>query len=275
MTFSLDEIQRIIGLFALSIGGVYLLGGLTVNLHLSRFGVTEYRLLKAKYLAVGLQFLFSSGFAIVLILVFNLIFPVRSFQDLRIRLNISIIALLLSATVYFSPKFHAWLKQFWTKFLRRKEQDVAFQIWWLMIFGIGLYPVSLALSYNWIKADITNPTYINPYILLALLDIIAGLVLITFYWGIEIYANPVPSGPEAADFIGTGKIQKVQFVGKPEDIELIKQLGIPLETPQRTTELGLLDESEDYYLVLVHKGKEEKAIKIHRDLIKGIAYRGK
>lgn len=275
MTFSLDEFQRIIGILALGVGGLYVLGGFIVNLHLSSFGVTEYRLLKAKYLAVGLHFLFSSGIVISLIFIFNLIVPIKSLQDLQIRLIISLIALLLSAAIYYSQTFHTWVKRFWAKFLRQKEQAAVFHTWSLMVFGIGLYPVSLALSYNLIKTIIVNPEYFNLHILLALLEGIAGLALVILYFGVELYANPVPMGPEAVDLIGTGKMQKVQFVGRSEDIKLINQLGIPLETPHRTTELGLLDETDDYYLVVIYKGKEGKAIKVHRELIKGIAYRGK
>ncbi len=275
MSFSLDDFQKLIGILALGVGAVYLLGGLIVNLHLSRFGVTEYKLLKAKYLAVGLHFLFSSGLVLGLAAAFVVIVPVKSLQDLQIRLIISLIVLLLTATVYYNQRFHSWVKRFWTKVLRRKEQEVTFHMWWLMTFGIGLYPISLALSCNWLRTNMIDSQYFSLLILLALLYSVAGLAFITLYFGVEIYANPVPVGPEAADFIGTGKLQKVQFVGKFEDLKLIKQLGIPLETPRRTGELGLLDETEDYYLVVVYEETGDKAIKVSRELVKGIAYRGR
>jgi len=276
MSFSLDDVQKLIGILAIGVGAVYLLGGLIVNLHLSRFGVTEYKLLKAKYLAVGLHFLLSTGLVLGTAATFVALVPVRSFQDLQTRLIISLVVLLLTAAVYYSQRFRSWVKRFWIKVLRRKEQAVAFHMWWLMTFGIGLYPISLALSYNWLRTNIIDSQCFSVLVLLALLDSVAGLSLVTLYFGVEIYANPVPVGPEAADFIGTGKLQKVQFVGKSEDLKLIEQLGVPLETPQRTAELGLLDETEDYYLVVVHKEETgDKAIKVSRDLVKGIAYRGK
>jgi hypothetical protein len=275
MTFSIDEFQKLIGILALGVGGLYILGGFIVNLHLSRFGVTEYRLLKAKYLAVGLQFLFGSSIVMGLIFIFNLIVPIRTLQDLQIRLIVSLIFLLLSTLAYYNQKFHAQIKHFWVKFLRQSEEAAVFHTWSLMMFGMGLFPISLAVSYNSINIITANTEYLHLFILMGLLDGIAGFALVILYFGVELYANPVPMGPEAADFIGTGKMQKVQFVGKSEDIELIKQLGIPLETHCRTTELGLLDETDDYYLVVIYKGEEGKAIKIHRELIKGIAYHGK
>ena len=97
-------------------------------------------------------------------------------------------------------------------------------------------------------------------------------MLATLYFGVEIYANPVPVGPQSADLIGTGKPQIVQFVGSKDEFELLKQLGIPLETPWLTAKLGLLDEASDYYLIVVHNENGEKAFKINRSSIKGIAY---
>ncbi len=38
-------------------GAAYLVGGLVVNLPLSRYGVTEYQILRVKYLVVGLTYL--------------------------------------------------------------------------------------------------------------------------------------------------------------------------------------------------------------------------
>ena len=94
----------------------------------------------------------------------------------------------------------------------------------------------------------------------------------TLYFGVELYANPVPVGPQSADFIGTGKLQKVKFAGKADDLKLLQRLGITLESPQLTSEVGLLDETDDYYLVVVGDEGEDKAIKISRDLVKGLAY---
>lgn len=275
MTLSLDDFQRLLGIAALCIGAVYILGGLIVNLHLSRFGVTEYRLLKAKYLAVGLNFLFNTGIAVGLIAIFNLLNPINRPQDLQIRLILSLFAMLFGAAVYYNRRFYTRVKLFLAKFFRRKEQAAAFYVWWLMIFGIGLYPMSLAFPKDLISANIASAAYFNIDLLLAIMISMAGLALATLFFGIELYANPVPTGPDAADLIGTGKLQRVQFVGNSEDIELIKQLGIPLETPNRTIELGLLDETDDYYLVVLHLENEEKAFKIRRELVKAIAYQRK
>src|SRR5215467_8392119 len=53
----MDTIQFLTSVGALILGAAYILGGLIVNLHLSRFGVTEYQVLRIKYLVVGLIYL--------------------------------------------------------------------------------------------------------------------------------------------------------------------------------------------------------------------------
>ena len=53
-----DLIQNIATGSAVFLGITYVIGGLIVNLNLSRRGVVEYQVLKVKYLAVGMIFLF-------------------------------------------------------------------------------------------------------------------------------------------------------------------------------------------------------------------------
>ena len=101
---------------------------------------------------------------------------------------------------------------------------------------------------------------------------VVGFALLTLYFGVELYANPIPAGPQAADFIGTGKLQRIRLVGKPEDFELLQKLGVKLDSPQLTSEVGLLDETKDHYLIVVESKEDERAVKIDRGLVKGISY---
>lgn len=271
---ALDLIQKVLGILAILIGGVYLTGGLIVNLHLSRFGVSEYQLLKAKYLAVGLNFLASLTMLVLSVsFVCAFLSPVHSLSSLQIRLVISTIALLWTALLYYSQGFRNWSKRFGVCIFRRAKQEaISFCLWILSVIGIALYPMSVAFSYGWMVSDLDILQQSSLYLGIAVLYGVSGLMLATLYFGVEIYANPVPTGPQAADFIGTGKPQIVQFVGDKDVFKLLKQLGIPLETSRLTAELGLLDETGDYYLVVVPDGNSRKAFKIRRDGIKGIAF---
>jgi len=47
----------VFGFFAGITGGIYLVGGFIVNSYLGRYGVVEYQILRAKYLAVGIMYL--------------------------------------------------------------------------------------------------------------------------------------------------------------------------------------------------------------------------
>ncbi|MCL4271842.1 MAG: hypothetical protein KJZ72_19950, partial [Anaerolineales bacterium] len=55
-----DLIQNIATASAVLLGVTYIIGGLIVNLNLARRGVTEFEILKTKYLVVGLVFLLHS-----------------------------------------------------------------------------------------------------------------------------------------------------------------------------------------------------------------------
>lgn len=272
---SLNDFQTLFSIFAVSVGIVYLIGGLVVNLHLSRYGVSEYKLIKAKYLAVGLNFLFSIGIVVGLVLVINLVFPVKTVATIQRRLVISLFSLFLIAAIYNSKRFHSISKNLLVRVVKRREQVAAFHIWWLTTFGTTLFPISLAISYHLMHSIANDFQYIQRLTLLALLIGFGGLAFSTLYFGVEIYANPVPTGPEAADLIGTGKLQKVKLIIDPKNSKMIKHLGIPMETLYRTSQLGLLDETEDQYLVIIPNNKGGKAAKVSRDLIKGIAYQTK
>src|SRR5215510_2251425 len=54
-----ELIQNIATGGAAILGATYILGGLIVNLNLTRRGLVEYQILKVKYLAVGFIFLFQ------------------------------------------------------------------------------------------------------------------------------------------------------------------------------------------------------------------------
>jgi hypothetical protein len=266
-----DLIQKLAGMLAAIVGLLYIAGGVIVNLYLSRFGVSEYKILKAKYLAVGLNFLISlSLFISVVGIIAVFIVPVGSPVDLQVRLIISTITLCCFTILYYSQRFRSCLKRLWSRIFKCVDQKISYQFWVFGVMGISLYPVSFAHSYAWATNNIQQ---IELYIGLAMLYSIVGLAILTFYFGIELYASPIPAGPSATDFMGTGKIQRIRMVGRAEDFELLEKLGIALEFPELTAEVGLIDETDDYYLIVIENEKRERAVKIYKDLVKGISYR--
>ena len=54
-----EIIQNVATGGALALGFIYIVGGLIVNLNLTRRGIVEYQVLKVKYLAVGIIFMFQ------------------------------------------------------------------------------------------------------------------------------------------------------------------------------------------------------------------------
>src|SRR5215207_3420209 len=74
-----EIIQNIATGGAVFLGAVYIIGGLIVNLNLTRRGVVEYQILKVKFLAVGVIFLFQ--FLGVVIFAFIPVVLIATFTD--------------------------------------------------------------------------------------------------------------------------------------------------------------------------------------------------
>ena len=61
-----QTIDIVISVSGFALAVVYIVGGLIVNLHLSRYGVTQYQIVKIKYLVVGLTY-FTNYIAVLLL----------------------------------------------------------------------------------------------------------------------------------------------------------------------------------------------------------------
>jgi len=71
------KIETLISLAGLALGATYVIGGLIVNLHLSRYGVTQYQILRVKYFVVGLTY-FTNFIAILFLAAIPALFVVAS-----------------------------------------------------------------------------------------------------------------------------------------------------------------------------------------------------
>jgi hypothetical protein len=197
----LDIVQEVIGMLAGIVGLLYLAGGVIVNLHLSRFGASEYQILKAKYLAVGLSFLISVLLFVGIVWMASVfIFPVVSIFNLQVRLTISTIFLFWFTWLYYSQRFRQFFKRLWCRVFKCVEQKAAFHFWVLAVIGVSVYPVSFMISDNWMALNIQPVGLYSTIALLygvvgsdilkgGILSSIAALLLYLYDYKIHRYKN--------------------------------------------------------------------------------------
>src|SRR5438105_4060432 len=80
------DIQSIAAVAGFLVGVAYVIGGLIVNIHLSRYGITEYGILRISYLVVGLVYFVSFAAISILAVIFTLVLTVF-FQMLIVNPN--------------------------------------------------------------------------------------------------------------------------------------------------------------------------------------------
>lgn len=247
--------QLLAGSAGAALGFTYVVGGLIVNTHLSRYGVTEYQILRAKYLAVGLVYLLN--------ITVNLI-PAAIIALLLISLGqlatqLAGIAALLAA---------GWLLKLWSQ---RKIRRPFFSSWRLWVF---LSVVSLVFPLMVIaRLFLTGITTILDGVLV-IEAVVLGLLAITtqvYFYAKFLYAQPTVFAG-ALDPTGMGAAVWAKLAGKQEEIAFLRQMGVPFESDELTGNVLLIDETESHYIIGLDTDDGTRAIKVNKDVIKAIQY---
>lgn len=260
----IQMIQTITSAAALLIGTAYVFGGLIVNIYLSQYGVTEYQILRIKYLVVGLVFLFS--------LLVMLITATVLLLGAIVLINTKIIYEQLGLTLAFSLVASIGLFILWV-FARRLEKQtrslhLAQYLALLLPIISFLFPVAIIIRRALV---FDNEIYSNALLGLAVLLTGFGLFGFLYSYSYFIYGNPEFS---RFDMIGVGTPGDVQLAGPNDSLSLLAQMGIPLAQPTLTDKLALIDETDSHYIVGIGPQSQMRVFKIDKELIKGIVYLG-
>lgn len=255
------DITRVIGIFinvaGLVLGVTYVIGGLIVNLHLSRYGVTEYQILRVKYLVVGLTYL--TNFIAILFLATIPAFFVATTSPL-IQQAFLIASLLASV----------WLLWLWGKSASTDKRAMLFS--WRFWVAVGtvssVYPIMVGIRLA-LTSQITYESAIS--IAQAFLASVLSFVGQIYYYARHLYGrhNTIFG---SIDPIGMGIPVYVQLAGESESIALLVGLGIPTLKPETTDKVLLLDETDTHYIIGVSREKSIQAVKVAKDMVKAILY---
>ncbi len=249
----LELIQLIVSISALSLSFLYLTGGLIVNLNLSRHGLTEYQILRVKYLVVGLVFCLNSIGNLILSIIVSLFL-------LWIGVSIEIIAIIsfiASGTLLFLWARAGTRKNPWLKYV-------------VLATSSYLFPFVIFLQ-QLVRSN--TSVYAIVFIALAFLLLVLSYVGQTYYYATNLYGRQTWD-IWAKDPIGKGSSIWIQIAGKNEDVNLLAKLGLTKLDEGLTDMIELVDETNSHYIVLIegqHDGTRQ-AVKISKDMVKAIMY---
>jgi hypothetical protein len=255
----IDTIQTIATGGAFLLGITYIIGGLVVNLHLARRGITEYQNLQVKYLVVGIIFLAQAVgiFALASIPAFFLL-PTANNQVAQQLINL----LSMSASIS--------LLVIWAKHPREKKSMFTSWQFWLLAGAVGsIFPMMIALR------QLMAPSFDLYAVLLSLQAVMSGILAfmaLIYHYSCYYYGNHSPL--RSLDPIGAGIFIPVQLAGDEAGIDLLAELGLPVLKPGVTGTVLLIDETDRHYIVGFKPGaeSEELTLKISKDMISAILY---
>ena len=247
--------QILAGSAGAALGFTYVVGGLIVNTHLSRYGVTEYQILRAKYLAVGLVYLINMIVNLIPAAIIALILIPLG----QLAIQLAGVAALLAA---------GWLLKLWSQREIRRQFFSSWRLWVLLSVVSLVFPLMVIarLSLTGITGFVDGVLVIEVVVL--------GLLAITaqvYFYAKFLYAQPTVFAG-ALDPTGMGAAVWARLAGQREEIAFLQQMGVPFESDELTANVLLIDETESHYIIGLDTGDSMRAIKVDKAVIKAVQY---
>jgi len=256
-----DIIQNIATGGAVFLGIVYILGGLIVNLNLSRRGIVEYQILKVKYLAVGIIFMFHFLGALMFTIVPVVLFSLLTENPFSIEFLVvpSILAALMLLYV-------------WSRYPPNTKSFMGTWGFWFICSAVAmLYPSYVILR------QILLPSHQLEWVYNTLLAILTGSLTIMaqiYHYSSFYYGRPARFG--ASDPIGIGIPTRVNILCDEKVSTAFQELGLPIKK-NIIGDVYLIDETDQHYIVALEQVPGDDAnnetYKIDKSLVKVILHR--
>lgn len=250
---------------AVALGAIYIIGGLIVNLNLTRRGIIEYQVVKVKYLAVGLIFmvqffgvlLFTSLLlAAIILLTFNLVSTETSYQVTSVLSIVSSIMLLAV----------------WSRYPPNTQSVVGKWSFWFAFSSFStLFPLYLAIT-KFFKPE--TPLEQIPVVFLGILTFALAILAQIYHYSSFYYGRPSLTG--ALDPIGMGIPTRVEMLCDKSISSSLRELGLTVRK-NIIMDIYLVDETNEHYIVSqeqVPSGTgENKSYKVNKELVKIILHK--
>jgi hypothetical protein len=254
-------IQNVATGSAVFLGITYIIGGAIVNLNLTRRGIVEYQILKVKYLAVGMIFLFHFIGVVALASVPALIIFVYT-RDLFLIQIISIFSMLGALVLLYV----------WSRYPPNTKSIVGKWRFWAALASVTLlFPLTI-LFYR-----IFTPQRGGEWLFLNLLAVVMSALAIlaqiyhysTFYYG-------RPAGLGAMDPIGMGIPTRVNLLCDEKVSPALAELGLPIQN-NVICDVYLIDETDVHYIIgkvqIPGEDENNETYKIDKALVKVILHK--
>jgi hypothetical protein len=261
----LDTIQNVATAGAVVLGLTYIIGGLIVNLNLTRRGVVEYQILKVKYLAVGIMFLLQfSGvviFTSIPVVLLASLFDDPADTPLLVRM-LSIPSILAALALLYV----------WSRYPPNTKSFMGRWAFWFVLSSLAtLFPSYVLLH------QLLIPLRSFEWAFNSLLAILSGLLALmaqiyhysSFYYG-------RPAGLGALDPIGMGIPTRVDVVCDTSVSSDLLELGLPLQN-NILRDTYLVDETNEQYILSQEQvpggDGNNQTYKINKNPVKAILHR--
>ncbi|MFZ6029148.1 MAG: hypothetical protein ACOYYS_15655 [Chloroflexota bacterium] len=257
----LDLLQTLLAASAVILGFVYIVGGLVVNLNLTRRGVVEFQILKVKYLVVGLIFLLHSigSFSFAALPAIALLFFAT---NLLVMQFICIFSISASATLlWIWARVRSSQLSFWTRWSYWFMASVASALFPMIVFIRQLVLPSVEVT--WLILTVEA-------VLVAALTFLAQI----YHYSAFYYGRPSPAG--ALDPIGIGIPSRVRLACEPSYASLLQSLGVSVSKEHITQDLFLVDETDQHYIAAFERvpgqAGNDRTLKIDKGLVRAILF---
>lgn len=249
------------------LGFIYILGGLIVNLNLSRRGVVEFQILKVKYLVVGLVFsLHTTGvFVFACLPAFGLLY-ITSFSNVMNQADFYSLMNLVSMLAGFS------LILIWARIPTSNTTFLTQWGYWFIASTIGAaFPMMILIR------QLLSPSTDLLWIVLsvqALLTTALTFLAQVYHYSAFYYGRPSRLG--ALDPIGVGIPTTVRISCSPEHARLLRGFGIVIGRNGVSQDIFLVDETDRHYIfgferIPTQQG-DDRTVKVDKDLVKAMLY---
>ena len=256
-----EIIQNVATGGAVFLGITYIIGGLIVNLNLARRGLVEYQILKVKYLAVGIIFLFQ----FMAVLVFTSVpafLMLSSANDISFLQSINIISVLAALGLLYV----------WSRYPPNTQSFLGRWVFWFSLSTLAiLFPV-LVLFHQALARETSLDWIINS--VLAVPTGALALMAQLYHYSSFYYGRPARMG--ASDPIGIGIPTRVNLVCDGKFSPALQELGLPIDK-NIVRDVYLIDETDQHYIIGLEQvpggdGNNE-TYKIDKSLVKVILHR--
>jgi hypothetical protein len=231
-------------------GGIYVVGFVVVNSHLARFGIIDYGLVEARYLAAGLNYaVFHVGIAFITTFAFEAIPGRRRWL--------------------FTPLYLWVIIGAYTYFVGKRLTEALVTGVNALVMGLLAYQFSRL----WNKGSNHGFEAIASYLRVPQQSVSALFTVLFFFliafstltWGRSVW-------PLLNQTFGGGRPGSVVVALQQDNLSVLDYQVIPLQDKQVSQQLPLLFEDSDGYVILVSLEGNNIAVRLPRSAVSAVMY---